>query len=437
MFPYLRDKIVIVNGHNAVGVYNLNSGHFHRINNTAGAFLKTLDGSKHFESFDTATQKFITNTIELNLVELSDFKIIKQQTQLDDVIRKVRPVKFAWVEITSKCNQKCVHCFLGQDLNRYPHVPKNKIFEYFETLHQAQAHQLIISGGEPTVHPDFQEIIERAATYTFRISLLSNASTPNFFKYIEVFTKNDIAVKVPVLGWGEVHDQMTGLKGSFGRTINNINAMLQAQVKVELGTTVTSINYQDVPKIREYANLLKIPLEVSPVYSMGFAKTNSNEVLSTGQKSIIDVCRNDKKQKLTEYRKPPANNRIQHKSDPTDYEAVNLRDYLTEHHECGQKIIAILSNGEVTPCLMLREKKYSLGSTTDFTLKEIIERRSDRAEAFGELMSLTDIPDCSGCEARFICKAGGCPASALANAGSLKLKNPMYQHCYYLKKKKI
>jgi radical SAM protein with 4Fe4S-binding SPASM domain len=431
MFPFLREKIVLVKGYQAYGIYDLNQGLFHRINLEAGELLRSLNGTRSLREFDEDERNFISQTIDMRLVEFAEFAGERNQTDLSKVLRKVRPVRFAWVEITSKCNQLCAHCFLGDDLNHYPHVSKDLIFEHFETLSRSGARQLIISGGEPTVHPDFLEILDRAATYPFRISLLSNASRSGYVKFVSSLLKYEVTVKIPILGWQTSHDKMTGVKGSFERTIHNIQMLIDAGVKVELGTTVTGINFEDISKIREFANSLRVPLEVSPVYAIGYAKKNASEVLGIKQDQIIKVCQEDKATSRPVVRTYPPSSRRQHEMELTDYDAVNLKDYLTEHHECGQKIIAILSNGEVTPCLMLREKKYSLGSTSKYSLQEILERKSDRAREFDEMMSLRDIPGCSGCEARFVCKAGGCPASAVAYAGSLQLKNPMFARCYY------
>lgn len=432
MFPYLREKVVLVPGHEAVGVYDLNCGKFHRLNIEAGELLRLLDGQRSIEEYALEEREFIGEAIELGIVFWQNHPETKRQTQLEEVLRKTRPVRFAWIELTSKCNQVCAHCFLGDELNRYPHVPKENIFAYFKTLSDVGARQIILSGGEPTVHPDFLQILQVAARYQFRISLLTNASHRNFQAIIPALQENEVTVKVPILGWGRTHDEMTGLPGSFERTIKNIQLLWEAGIRLELGTTVTAINFQSISKIREYANSLELPLEVSPVYAIGYAQKNKNRVLEVEENKIIEACRKDKLQQPSKVRSYPPERRKQYASDKTDYEAVNLRDYLTEHQECGQKIIAILSSGEVTPCLMLRHQKFSLGSTKKFSLEEILARKSDRSKEFDELFSLKNIPGCEGCEARFICKAGGCPASSFAALGSVQLKNPHFKRCYYL-----
>jgi radical SAM protein with 4Fe4S-binding SPASM domain len=431
MYPFLKKNIVLVKGYSAYGVYDLNNGEFHRINLEAGEILSNLNGMEKLESFDESTKEFIIDSSKFELIEFSDKKKYQAQTQLESVLKKVRPVKFAWIELTSKCNQKCAHCFLGEDLNKFKHVPKDKIFEYLKILSDIGTKQIIFSGGEPTLHPEFKEIIDQAGAYKFRINVLTNASTKNFESLFQTFYKNNVILKIPILGWEQSHDQMTMIESSFETTIKNIKKLNNSNIKVTLGTTVTGINHQDIPKIREFANSLQLPLEVSPVYAVGFAQINSSKIFSLDQKKIIEICKKDKAMVSTNYKIYPAHPREQYEYDSTDYDSVNLKNYLTEHHECGQKIIAVLANGEVTPCLMLRNPQYSLGNTNDNSLLDILERKSKQSTRFDQLMSLKGVAGCSGCEARFACKAGGCPASSLANAGSIQLKNPMYKSCYY------
>ena len=175
MYPYLKDRVVLVDGPAATGVYDLNFGLFYRINKQAGELLKRLSGISN--SFSLTEQEFIDECVSKGLVELQACASAKQATQLRDVIRKIRPVKFAWIELISKCNQYCKHFFLGSDLNSFSHYTKYEVFEMLKTLNEVGTRQIVFSGGEPLSHPDFEEILDHAGTnYLFKLSLLTNGS---------------------------------------------------------------------------------------------------------------------------------------------------------------------------------------------------------------------------------------------------------------------
>jgi radical SAM protein with 4Fe4S-binding SPASM domain len=314
-------------------------------------------------------------------------------------------------------------------LNRYKHVPLDKIKEYIDTLVSEGTRQIVLSGGEPTLHPNIIEILDYAGQTNVNLSLLSNGSSVRSHAVLDAILRNDVVVKMPVLGWRDSHEKMAGLRGSFDRVISSIFTYAKAGIRLQLGTTMTSVNIGDVHKIVRFANFMGLPLEVSPIYKIGFAEKNADILFQHSMRKLIESCRINLKPRKPRYvQKPKTRKTItQH---PTDYESVDIREFLTDTHECGQKIIAVLSSGEVTPCLMIRNKYISVGNAQATSLRQVLNGPS--REDFNNRMKLSGVVDCRGCEARYVCKAGGCPATALAFKGTINTKNPLYSNCYYV-----
>lgn len=432
MFLALADKTVLVDGPSATGVYNLRRGEFHRVSKEAGAFLRSLDGCVEYGRLDCDERAFADEALELELVVLQHEKIPRRQTQLSDVVRPLRPPRFAWIEITSRCNQTCLHCFVGDELNKSPHVSKERIFEYARTLADLGTKQVVLSGGEPTLHPSFEEIVTYLGQFRFRLTVLSNASSSRIVDSVDCLLRNDVTVKIPLLGWGVAHDQMANLPGAFERTKRAILLLKEAGVNIQLGTTVTAINQNDIKAIRAFANEQGLPLEVSPIFQIGWARKHAQTLMSLPMERVVQICQEDAASvppKLVSISKNTANG-TRFPFDPTDYDAVDLHEYLTAHHECGQKIVAILADGRVSPCLLLRNPEHVIGDVNRSPLHDILTGLADR-RSFDERMRLDAVPGCRDCEARFVCKAGGCPASAYALTGFVAAKNPLYDKCYY------
>jgi radical SAM protein with 4Fe4S-binding SPASM domain len=433
MYPYLTTKVVIVKGPAASGVYDLNRGSFQRVNHEAGKLLSVLDGVNHWRSFNEPVREFLRECLAVGIVSEQAEPIVRRPTELNDVLRTLRPVKFAWIEITSRCNQRCKHCFLGSDLNAYPPYSKEEVFGFFSVLEAAGCRQVILSGGEPLAHPEFLAILEHVGkNYRFRLSLLTNGSHPKLMTVIPELIEYEVTVKIPLLGWGVTHDKMAGLDGGFLRTMQTISSLKEAGVNVQLGTTVTALNYMDISKIRDFANAQGLKLEVSPLYSVGYAEANHDVLYEkVTQQQLVSICVEDKQRIHAPIEQAPPRSMTRFNADPTDYDAVDLKDYLTEHSECGQKIIAILSSRHVTPCLLLRGPEMSLGSLERNSLLSILDRSAHSTRHLDDALRLENIPGCSECEARFVCKGGGCPASSYAFAGSISKKNPLFTDCYY------
>jgi radical SAM protein with 4Fe4S-binding SPASM domain len=425
-FPAIGKHVVIVFGPSAAGIYDLARGDFHRVTHAAAKVLEACDGETPLSTWPKEQHNFIYEALERGLIEVRPSPSRMNPTKLEDVILPLRPPRFAWVEITSKCNQACLHCFLGEDLNSVPHVPVDHLCKQADDLSTAGVRQVVLSGGEPTLHPHFGKILDYFASKSFELSVLTNGSYKRFADLMPKFIEHSVTVKIPLLGWGASHDRMAGLPGSFERVVTSVRACVAAGVRLQLGSTVTALNAVDIPQIRAFAQELGVSLEFSPVFLIGCARDHRADLVPDSMPALINACQIGNCQQQRNQTTP------QHSaaSSAGDYAAVDLRQYLTAHHECGQKIIALLANGKVTPCLLLRQKSNEIGDLRRNTLLEVVSGLSDR-RSFDESMKLERIPGCRNCEARFVCKAGGCPASAYALTGFVAQKNPLYDKCYY------
>jgi len=422
----------LVDGPSATGVYDLNNGVFHRVTMESGLFLRTLDGTVDFCDFHIEEQNFIKEIVGKHIVDYAATQKARAQTSLEEVVCVSQSLKFAWIELTSRCNQICLHCFVGDQLNQFSHVPKEQILEYVDTLIEHGVRKLVLSGGEPTIHPNFEEIVDYIGHSRVRVSVLSNASHPKVVRFADCFIRNDVKLEVPLLGWNGTHDQMTGIKGSFEKTKHAIEYFSECGVDLMLGMTVTSLNAQDITLVRAFADKLGLKLAIDAVYKVGWAEQNCKQLIKTGMQDILRLVKQANKKN---YKPLKQRMHIQHRPEkyahePTDYETINLKGHLTEYRDCGQKIVAILSNGDVSPCILLRQPEHIIGSLKTHTLKQILNRQTLKSEAFDERIRLKNIPSCCVCEARFICK-GSCMASAYALTGSIQQKNPLYDGCYY------
>ncbi len=83
-----------------------------------------------------------------------------------------------FLEITDVCNQNCLFCIQPGKWQIKTYESCHISLEHVEKiLHEAKSLGVLefyISGGEPTCHPQFLEIIRRVKKYRFRASILTN-----------------------------------------------------------------------------------------------------------------------------------------------------------------------------------------------------------------------------------------------------------------------
>ena len=320
---------------------------------------------------------------------------------------------------------------MGKDLNAYEPYSFEDICAFIGTMHRLGISQLILTGGEPTLHPEFKEILEYAALYDINLTLLTNGTTPYIHDFVPVFRKYGVRSKLSILGWKKSHDIMVGMPGAFDKLMRTIDIYIEEKAPIELGMTVCSANYSDATIVREYANRKKIRLEMSPIYPLGRAKSNQEILFKHSLRDFIKICQEDKSYVIEETLEFAPSSRITKPIQKTDYESVDLSGYLTDSFECGQKIIAILSSRKITPCLLLREKEFWIGDVKEDKIEKILDYNNPKRETYNKKMKLSNISACAECEALYICKGGGCPAITLATRGKIIDKNPYYSKCYY------
>jgi MoaA/NifB/PqqE/SkfB family radical SAM enzyme len=129
----------------------------------------------------------------------------------------VPSLRYLELQITDRCNLRCHHCYIGDGLSQDLSV-KN-IEEILEEFEEMQGLRLLLSGGEPLLHPNFWEINERLKDYAFRSVLLSNG----------ILITRDVArrlrvreVQISLDGMKEGHESIRGT-GTFTKTLAAID----------------------------------------------------------------------------------------------------------------------------------------------------------------------------------------------------------------------
>lgn len=163
------------------------------------------------------------------------------------------------LELTAKCNLRCAHCLRDRyDLEGLKLI---RIRSLLDELAETGTVILVITGGEPLLRDDFCEVVEHAASRGFFISLLTNgtlidAALARFLKPLVS------SVSVSIYGPESVHDGITGVDGSFRRSVEGIKRLKEQGIKTTMSTTLLESNVSSLNCTRTLASELDVPLEV-------------------------------------------------------------------------------------------------------------------------------------------------------------------------------
>jgi radical SAM protein with 4Fe4S-binding SPASM domain len=148
----------------------------------------------------------------------------------------------AVIEVTSRCNLRCPHCYLAP-ARADDELSTAELLGLLDQMADMGVLILTITGGEPTIRSDFFEILCGAVDRRFVVVLKTNAAG---------FTADD-ARKMAECGLHELnaslyhtsfekHDRFVGRAGAWNRTVAAMRAFKEAGRNVRASITVMNWN---------------------------------------------------------------------------------------------------------------------------------------------------------------------------------------------------
>ena len=172
---------------------------------------------------------------------------------------KFVPLVVSW-NVTRKCNLECSHCYINaarSELQGELNTEEAKCL--INQIADVSRPLLILSGGEPLLRTDLYDLIQYGANKGLRMGVGSNGSLIN-----QQVAKNLKAAGVKTVSISldsrnpEKHDEFRGVKGSWQKAINAIAALRQNGVLVQVNTTVTQQNHNEIEEIMSLAEELGV-----------------------------------------------------------------------------------------------------------------------------------------------------------------------------------
>ena len=157
-------------------------------------------------------------------------------TTADDELAKVEAHEFAahekrnWVRLNYDCNNKCTFC-----LDSLAHVGtmRNNLDIKIQIIEGRKkgASRLILSGGEPTMHPNFLDFVKlgKRAGYP-KVQTVTNGRMFAYPEFLETSAKNGLdEITFSLHGHhAKLHDRLVGVPGAFEQESAGLKAALAA-----------------------------------------------------------------------------------------------------------------------------------------------------------------------------------------------------------------
>ncbi len=162
-----------------------------------------------------------------------------------------RPI-VVW-NITRTCNLRCLHCYSDSASQKYTgELSLDECHKVIDDLSAYGVPGLLLSGGEPLVHPEIFDLAAYARRKGLRLTLSTNGTLITPEKAVRLKEIGFAYVGISLDGIGATHDHFRGTAGAFEKTIHAFRHCRDAGQRVGLRLTLTKHTIGDLEKILEF-----------------------------------------------------------------------------------------------------------------------------------------------------------------------------------------
>jgi radical SAM protein with 4Fe4S-binding SPASM domain len=161
------------------------------------------------------------------------------------------------IEVTRRCNLACVHCYanlpLSDEQARRAELTYGEHCRLLDEMAAEGCLWLLYTGGEIFVRKNFLDIYGYAKKTGFLITLFTNATLVDKATAQYLSTWRPFSIEVSLYGCtAETHDRVTGVAGSFDRTMAGVRLLMEVGLLPMLKTMVLKTNSHEVWDLKRF-----------------------------------------------------------------------------------------------------------------------------------------------------------------------------------------
>jgi len=162
--------------------------------------------------------------------------------------------------ITRRCNLHCIHCYSDSTAEHYKgELTLKECIDVIDDLADYQVPALLLSGGEPMLHPHFFDLVGYAAARGLRVTVSTNGTRIDSPAASKLKDLGVTYVGISLDGIGESHDRFRGRTGAFRKAVEAFRHCRGAGQKVGLRLTLTRQTADQLPEILRFIEEEDIP----------------------------------------------------------------------------------------------------------------------------------------------------------------------------------
>lgn len=321
-------------------------------------------------------------------------------------------VKTVYAEIINQCNLNCRTCYNRSGLNsQRKEISVSQLEQIIELFRPYGMKRFLISGGEPTLHSDFDGVLglfEKHPELSFGVVTNGTNHHSGLISYFN--SHRNLSLQISLDGSCEAQNAKTRGPGHFNTVVEFARQIHNPYMKPLLKMVISQKNLDDVEPYYRFALSLNCIPEFTFIYRSGNGSDAWNDKALTAQQKmkVLNTIHRLNTELSTQAFLPLC---------------TNTCPFVTT---ADQMSLCIKTNGSIHPCQSLYADAFSMGNVFAFD-PAIFEANVQRIMAIARQREQTDYT-CGRCLLHGSC-GKGCMAAAvnlhgdpLANDGDCEFR---------------
>ncbi len=155
-------------------------------------------------------------------------------------------------EVTQACDLACIHCRAEARPWRNPgELTTKEGYRLIDEIKRFGSPLLVFTGGDPVKRKDIYDLMGYSVARGLRTTITPSATPLLTREAIQKFKESGVSrIAISLDGsCPEIHDSFRGVNGSFGWTMRVIEDCVQEEIPLQINTTVTRHNFDDLTNI--------------------------------------------------------------------------------------------------------------------------------------------------------------------------------------------
>jgi radical SAM protein with 4Fe4S-binding SPASM domain len=259
------------------------------------------------------------------------------------------------IEVTSRCNLRCVHCYINKSVTDFdasgPEISSQDMKNIIDQIVDEGCLWLLLTGGEPFVRDDFLNEYVYIVKKGVLVTIFTNGTliTPRIADSLAEFSP--WLVEITLYGrTQQTFEAVTGVPGSHYRCMRGIELLIQRGIRLGLKSMITTRNRHEIWDMKAYAEDLGVEFRFDAMINARLDGSHKplEYRISENEAVAFDVADEKRAESMREFFLMPS----------------HWRPASGENHlyQCGagRNAFHIDSAGRLSVCMMSRRPAWDL-----------------------------------------------------------------------------